>query len=181
MIIYQYFALHPEELDLFAPDNFNSPTFTMGYVSNSSFHIDDNFAIQIFPKNLNGVSRTPSYVHQYDRHPILENVVKQKLKALDKKDLLLLPISIVMISYRSTEVLIRTLESYIKSNLLEHVFECLIYLQEINDEDIESIENISPKIKIFGSSSNLHLAYAIDTLFNAAAMPYILLLEKIGR
>ena len=42
MIIYQYFALHPEELDLFAPDNFNSPTFTMGYVSNSSFHIEEH-------------------------------------------------------------------------------------------------------------------------------------------
>ena len=171
MIIYQYFAIHPEELDLFVPDNFYSPTFTMGYVPNSSFHIDDNFVIQIFPKSLNGASRVPPYIHQYDRHPILENAIKQKLKALDTKDLSLLPISIVMI-------LFHTLESYIKSNLLEHVFECLIYLQEISDEDIEIIETLSPKFKILGSSSTLHQAYAIDTLFNAASMPFILLLEN---
>jgi hypothetical protein len=178
MLAYQYFALHPEELDLFVPDNFYSPTFTMGYVPNSSFHIDDNFVIQIFPKSLNGASRVPPYVHQYDRHPILENLVKQKLLALDKKDLSILPISIVMVSYRSTEILIHTLKSYIKSKLLEHVFECLIYLQELSDGDIESIEKLSPKFKILGSSANLQLAYAIDTLFNAATMPFIMLLEK---
>jgi len=178
MIIYQYFALHPEELDLFIPDNFYSPTFTMGYVDSSSFHIDGNFAIQIFPKNLSGASRIPSYVHQYDRHPILENLVKQKLMSLDQKDLSILPISIVMVSYRSTEILIHTLKSYINSKLLDHVFECIIYLQEISDDDIVSIEKLSPKFKILGSSANLQLAHAIDILFNAATMPFVMLLEK---
>ena len=178
MITYQYFALHPKDIDLFIPDNFYSPTFTMGYVDSNSFHIGDNLAIQVTPKHLNGASRIPPYVHQYDRHPILENLVKQNLLALDQKDLSTLPISIVMVSYRSTEILIHTLKSYIKSKLLEHVFECLIYLQEVSDEDIQSIEKLSPKFKILGSSSNLQLAYAIDTLFNAATMPFVMLLEK---
>jgi hypothetical protein len=51
-------------------------------------------------------------------------------------------------------------------------------LQEVSDEDIQLIEKLSPKLKILGSSVNLQLAYAIDTLFNAATMPFVLLLEK---
>ena len=178
MLVYQYFALHPEELNLFLPDNFNSPTFTIGYVDNSTFIMSESIDITIFPKNLNGASRVPSYVHQYDRHPLLENLVKQKFLALDQKDLSILPISIVMVSYRSTEILIHTLKSYMKSKLLDHVFECIVYLQEICDDDIKLIEKLSPKFKILGSSANLQLAYAIDTLFSAAAMPFVLLLEK---
>jgi hypothetical protein len=176
LIIYQYFVVHPEELDLYMPSNFYSPTFTIGNLPNISFNFLDNVEVKITTND--GISRKPPYIHQVDRHPILENLVRQKLLALDNQRLSVLPISIVMVSYRSTIVLKQTLKSYIKSNLLDDVFEFLIYLQEISDDDTEIIEKLSTKFKVLGSSENLRLAYAIDILFNSASMPYILFLEN---
>lgn len=82
LIVYRYFLLHPEELDVYMPNNFMSPTFTIGRLLNSSFTVTENGDVMVSSKN-NGVVRKPPYVHQVDRHPNLERLINEKLLALD--------------------------------------------------------------------------------------------------
>lgn len=85
------------------------------------------------------------------------------------------PLSIGILSWHSTDVLINTLKSYHDNGLIGLSNDINIYFQEINDDDKRIAQHFG--VKYMGSKDNIGIGQAMMKLANTARHPSILLLE----
>lgn len=86
-----------------------------------------------------------------------------------------LPISIGMLSWHSTDVLINTLTSYYKNRLLNYVDDFTIFFQEFNENDKKIAEHFG--VKYIASPINVGIGKAFVELAKQAKQDNLLILE----
>jgi hypothetical protein len=93
-----------------------------------------------------------------------------------------LPISVVMVDWKTPQTLEDSLETYQKNRLFDMVIDSYLYVQEIDLYSRSTLDKIRqqkiPIKTILGSLTNTYIHGAISALFDIATQPYVLLLEK---
>lgn len=84
-------------------------------------------------------------------------------------------LAICILSWKSHKTLLKTLESYKKSNLFNYADENLIFFQEISAKDIEIANRYG--LNYMGSEKNLGIENAWQTILENVKSPFVLFLE----
>jgi len=90
--------------------------------------------------------------------------------------MIILPISIVILSWKSHKTLHNTLTSYKEKGLLNLTDDVTIFFQEMSDTDLAICEEF--QINVIGSSSNIGIGKAFEELFKNAKYETVLALEN---
>jgi hypothetical protein len=88
-----------------------------------------------------------------------------------------LPISVLVLAWKSPVTLDYSLSTYNSSSLFHFVSEVIIFFQEINEKKIKSVQEYGYPIKVIGSENNTFISGGLQKLVEAATYPYILFLE----